>query len=69
MAKTTAERQADYRRRLAEKGQVQRLITMDEKSWKMGFDAGKNGHMDYPPLDVTDRLAWFSGFIEGRGEK
>lgn len=68
MAKTVAERQAEYRKRLAAQGKIQRLITMDAASWQMGFDAGRNGHMDYPPLDCPDRLAWFSGFIEGKAK-
>jgi hypothetical protein len=70
MAKTTAERQADHRKRLRETGKVQKLITIDETDWQAGFDAGLVGAKNYPPpKEIQDDLAWYSGYIEGKAKK
>ena len=42
------------------------MIDMDEGSWDKGFEDGKAGKRE-PDL-VADRLAYWSGFIEGASE-
>lgn len=68
MAKSVAERQASYRVRLAEQGKMQRLFTLDKASWEAGVEAGKTGGPEMPPADVADRLAYFSGYVEGKAK-
>lgn len=70
MAKTLAERQAAHREKLKSEGKTQRLITVSEVDWQAGFEKGLSGGSEYPvPPEVTDRLAWFSGVLEGKAKR
>ena len=44
-------------------------IEMDPKSWRQGRTAGLVGGWPICPPDVPDRLAYVSGFIEGRAAR
>ncbi len=68
MAKTSAERQRDFRYKLKKEGKKQMLITVTKDDWDKGFKAGENGASNVPPDDV-DELSWISGYIEGKAKK
>jgi hypothetical protein len=40
-------------------------IAQDPGDWQRGFVAGSSGGSALPPPEVTDALAWASGFVEG----
>ena len=41
-------------------------VTLDRQSWDVGYQAGYAGQPhDPPPPGVLDRLAFYSGWIEG----
>jgi len=64
MAKTAAEKQADYRERLRQQGKRLKLIIIDQASWDAGFKAGKARSSKYPSPSKYDELSWLSGYIE-----
>jgi hypothetical protein len=41
-------------------------IVQDSKDWQAGFNAGSSGGTSVAPPEIGDRLAYFSGFIEGK---
>lgn len=41
--------------------------TIDKTDWQKGFQAGQSGKPNQPPAGV-DRLAWISGYIEGKAK-
>ncbi len=41
-------------------------IRYDEARWRKGRTAGMTGGPRVPPPDVTDGLAYVSGYIEGK---
>ena len=43
------------------------MMTMDKKSWELGYEDGQNGTDDQRSA-ATDQLAYSSGKIEGEGE-
>lgn len=45
-------------------------VTLDRQSWDAGYQAGYAGHpQDPPPPGVNDRLAFYSGWIEGNATR
>ncbi len=41
-------------------------LQLDERTWNRGYAAGRTGEPCEYPVDVEDRLAWLSGYVEGR---
>jgi hypothetical protein len=41
-------------------------IRYDEESWRKGRAAGMAGGPAVPPPEIPDRLAYLSGYIEGK---
>ncbi len=41
-------------------------IYQDEKAWNAGYAAGRAGLPYACPPDVADRIAWLSGYLEGK---
>ena len=45
-------------------------IEIDAPSWQAGFNAGLAKLRSWPvPAGIADELAWFSGYIDGEGER
>jgi hypothetical protein len=44
-------------------------IGQDPADWLAGFEAGLHGDSYGYPAEVPDRLAWASGFVEGRAQQ
>jgi hypothetical protein len=44
-------------------------VTQDPADWLAGFEAGLRGDCYVYPAEVRDRLAWASGFVEGRAQQ
>jgi hypothetical protein len=44
-------------------------VAQDPAEWLAGFDAGLKGDCYVYPAEVRDRLAWASGFVEGRAQQ
>jgi hypothetical protein len=44
-------------------------VAQDPADWLAGFEAGLRGDCYVYPAEVPDRLAWASGFVEGRGQQ
>ena len=68
MAKTSAERQRDYREKLKREGKRQMLVTITETDWDLGFQAGQDGESSVAPQGA-DGLSWYSGYIEGKATR
>jgi hypothetical protein len=43
-------------------------VTQNADDWQAGYNAGMSGGSSMPP-EVTDRLAYASGFIEGKAAR
>lgn len=43
-------------------------VRLDPDAWQAGFDAGKEGSPSLAPAGTADKLAWLSGYIEGKAE-
>ncbi len=41
-------------------------LQLDERTWTRGYAAGRAGEPCEYPVDVENRLAWLSGYVEGR---
>lgn len=41
-------------------------VQHDPDSWQLGYQAGLDGLPNIPPPGV-DRLAWHSGYVDGKG--
>jgi hypothetical protein len=44
-------------------------VAQDPADWLAGFEAGASGDNYVYPAGVRDRLAWASGFIEGKAQR
>jgi hypothetical protein len=44
-------------------------VAQDPADWLAGFEAGLQGDCYVYPAEVRDRLAWASGFVEGRAQQ
>jgi hypothetical protein len=44
-------------------------VAQDPADWVAGFEAGLRGDCYVYPGKVRDRLAWASGFVEGRAQQ
>ena len=44
-------------------------VARDPADWLAGFEAGLRGDCYVYPAEVRDRLAWASGFVEGRAQQ
>ncbi|NPD75305.1 hypothetical protein [Oceanispirochaeta sp. M1] len=68
MAKTSAERQREYRDKLKKEGKRQMLVTITNDDWDLGFKAGKESAPSKAPSDA-DGMSWYSGYIEGKAAR
>lgn len=50
------------------KGTKKTMFRMDEGSWQAGFEAGKQGKPNKPPVNI-DSLSFRAGYIEGKAER
>ncbi len=66
MAKTSAQRQAEFRARQRATGKKERIVWVHEADWQAGFDAGLAGKPSFPVPAGWDELSWLSGYIEGK---
>jgi hypothetical protein len=44
-------------------------VRYDEESWRRGRAAGMTGGPEVCPPDLPDRLAYYSGYIEGKAPR
>lgn len=68
-AMSGAERQAAYRQRQESEGKIQRTVMIDRASWEAGYAAGLAGQSSRARPGIADRLAFLSGYIEGKAKR
>jgi hypothetical protein len=44
-------------------------VPLDSASWQAGFNTGKAGKSSRIPSGIKDRMAWYSGYIEGQASR